>query len=132
MPPDVVPKIQIQPSAGSKVGQQYITANGPRMPHITWARNGSNSAGESTIKFQITNARKPLASVSKIVAKGNRVIFSPEGSHIENRKTKGKVMLEEANGTYYLDVDYLCSNSQEILLTNDMRVKSASGFTWQA
>lgn len=42
MPPDVVPKILMKPSFGSYVGQEYITADGSRMPNM----------GEQQIKFR--------------------------------------------------------------------------------
>ena len=60
--------------------------------------------------FQVTHARKPLASVSKMVKKGNRVIFAPSGSYIENIATKKRIDMQEVNGTYQIDVEYLAED----------------------
>ena len=80
-------------------------------------KDGSTSG----IVFQVTHARKPLASVSKIVKKGNTVTFSPNGSFIENLQTGKRINIEEANGTYHIDVDYVCGPGEPL-----------QGFTRQA
>ena len=45
---------------------------------------------------------KPLLSVSKIVAAGNRVVFSPEENYIEDVETGEKVWLKAQGGMYVL------------------------------
>ena len=65
---------------------------------------------ESNVVFQVTHARKPLTSVSKIVKKGNMVVFSPSGSYIENLNSGKRIDLDEANGTYHIDVQYLAKD----------------------
>ena len=62
---------------------------------------------ESGILFQVTHARKPLASVSKIVRRGNRVIFDSNGSYIENVSSGKRIHLEEASGTCHMEVEYV-------------------------
>ena len=57
--------------------------------------------------FWVTDTRKPLASVSKIVKKGNRVVFGSDWSYIENVLTGKRIELTEENGTHHLDVDFL-------------------------
>ena len=57
--------------------------------------------------FQMTAARKPVASVSKIVRKGNKVVFSPDSSYIENIASGQRMNIVEDRGTYHLDVDFL-------------------------
>ena len=108
MPKDFLTQFPLHESVGSKQGVCYVTANGSRMPNLGQRRvhfkttNGANSS----VLFQVTHARKPLASVAKIVQKGNRVVFSPEASYIENIHSGTKVPIVEANGTYHLDVEY--------------------------
>jgi hypothetical protein len=41
------------------------------------------------------------------VKKGNRVIFSPTESYIENITSGKKIELNEVNGTYHMDVEFL-------------------------
>ena len=43
-------------------------------------------------------------SVSKIVGSGNKVIFDPEGSYIENVWNNDRIWLREDNGVYVLDM----------------------------
>ena len=80
-------------------------------------KEGKNSG----MVFQVTHARKPLASVSKIVQRGNTVVFSPQGSYIKNLETGQKINIEEANGTYHIDVDYILDAGE-----------ASAGFTRQA
>ena len=57
--------------------------------------------------FQATDVRKPLAAVSKIVAKGNTVVFGEGRSYIKNNKTGKCIDLVEENGTYHIAVEYM-------------------------
>ena len=65
--------------------------------------------GINGITFQVTDVSKPLASVSRILDKGNRVVFSrgAEGSYIENTVTGEWMPLKEERGTFVLEVDWL-------------------------
>ena len=49
------------------------------------------------MKVQATEVNKALRSVCKLVATGNRVIFDPEGSYIEDAQTGECIPLEERN-----------------------------------
>ena len=62
---------------------------------------------KSSVMFQVTHTRKPLASVSRIVHKGNKVVFAAGRSYIENVKTGQQIELIEEHGTYHMDVDLL-------------------------
>ena len=72
----------------------------------------TKNGAESNVVFQVTHARKPLASVSKMVKKGNRVVFSPTGSYIENIATERRIDMEEVNGAYRIDVECLSTDVQ--------------------
>ena len=63
--------------------------------------------GESNVVFQVTHARKPLASVYHMAREGNTVGFSPDEAYIENVATGKRIMMQENNGTYEVDVVYL-------------------------
>ena len=109
LPRDMLHEIRLQESEGSKAGVQYVAANGGKMPNLgeKKVRFKTKNGMESNVVFQVTDARKPLASVSKIVKKGNRVIFSPTESYIENITSGKKIELNEVNGTYHMDVEFL-------------------------
>ena len=104
----LLPEVQTKPSVGSQTGVTYIAASGNRMPnfgekkvHIK-TKDGLNSS----IAFQVTKVKKPVAAVSKITQKRNWVCFGPSEAHIENVATGKKTDLELHNGTYSLDVEY--------------------------
>ncbi len=61
----------------------------------------------SSVMFQVMHMRNPLASVSKIAHKGNKVVFAPDRSYIENVMTGEQIELTEDFWTYHLDVDLL-------------------------
>ena len=76
----------------------------PGEKHVKFqTKEGMNSS----VVFQVTHTRKPLVSVSKIVHKGNKVVFAAGRSYIENAKTGQQIELIEECGTYHMDVDFL-------------------------
>ena len=58
--------------------------------------------------FHVTDVKKPLASVSKLVEKGSSVNFTPEGSYIMGPKGE-KIDLKLEGGVYVMDVRYMLS-----------------------
>jgi hypothetical protein len=62
--------------------------------------------------FQTTIVKKPLASVRRIVEKGNRVTFDENGGSIENIKTGKKVNIIYNNGTYAIEVEYMVEDDE--------------------
>ena len=61
----------------------------------------------TTMPFQATTkVQKPLASASRIVAKGNRIVLDGPGcsSYIENKATGVKIPLKMENGIYTMGV----------------------------
>ena len=107
-PEDLMPEIWTKPSVGSKTGVTHIAASGNRMPNLREkkvhfrTKDGLNSS----ITFQVTKVKKPLAAVTKITEKGNWVCFGPSEAYIENVATGQRTNLELHNGTYNLDVKY--------------------------
>ena len=108
IPPDMLQGVPTRPSPGSRAGAHCIAANGARMPNLG-EKHVKFRTGEglsSSVFFQVTQTRKPLASVSKIVKKGNRVVFGTDRSYIETLQTGKQIELTEENGTYHLDVEF--------------------------
>ena len=58
------------------------------------------------MNFHVTDSKKALASVGKMVELGNSVHFIPGGSYIEGPKGE-KVDLTLDKGVYVTDVKYL-------------------------
>ena len=100
LPRDYLPEVPLKPSPGSQRGACFIAANGSRMENLGQKKLDFVASGgvKSNILFQVTDARKPLASVSKIVAKGNRVVFAPDRSYIENLQSGKRIDMEEIWG----------------------------------
>ena len=53
---------------------------------------------------QVCEVNKPLLSVRRMVAAGNRVIFDSDGSYIEDKTTAEKMWLSEEEGMYMLSL----------------------------
>ena len=112
MPKAMLPNEPLREGAAKKSGVKYVAANGARMENlgekrVRFKREGSHEV--NGITFQVTHVGKPLASVSRILDKGNRVVFSrgPGGSFIENETTGEWMPLKEERGTFVLEVDLL-------------------------
>ena len=100
-PEGLMPEIQTKPSVGSQTGVTHIAASGNRTPNLGEkkvhfkTKDGLNTS----IAFQVTKVKKPLAAVSKITEKGNWVCFGPSETYIENVATGKRTDLELHNGT---------------------------------
>ena len=64
--------------------------------------------------FQVADVTKILASVSRMVSTGHRIIFDSTdvGSFIENKKTGKKIKLRQNNGVYLQDMWVAPNNSK--------------------
>ena len=107
MPLDFIGADLLEPSPESKRGAKYITADGSIMTNAGQKRVSfrTKEGTTSSIVFQATGVRKPLASVSRIVERGNRVVFDPSGSYIENAQTGARHTIEKESGTFVMNVD---------------------------
>ena len=95
-----------------RLGVKYVAANGAKMDNygekkVRFKKEGLN--GINSMLFQVTDVGKPLASVTRILDKGNSVIFSrgPGGSYVINDRTGRKIALAEEKGTFVMEVEYL-------------------------
>ena len=72
-----------------------------------------------SMRFQVSDAKNPLASVARITENGNIVQFGPkdEDNYIFNPATEGKVMMRRKGRKFVLDASF---------------IKKASAFTGQA
>jgi hypothetical protein len=92
----------------AKASSRYVAANGEVMTNRGRNLVHFRTGGEKSIKameFQVTQVKKPLASVRRIVERGNKVVFSNEGSYIEAPDGR-RTQLVEHNGTFALEIAY--------------------------
>jgi hypothetical protein len=130
MPKEMLPNEPAVDGKAKKSGVRYVAANGAKMENMGEKKAKFRTNGTQAINgitFQVTDVSKPLASVSRILDKGNRVVFSrgPEGSYIENTETGEWFPLKEERGTFVLDVEWL---EPEV---NQLSTHRASGFPRQ-
>ena len=90
---------------------KLVTANGGKIQHYG-KRNivfqAEKDKGDGGVKmglgFEVTDVRKPLASVSRICEKGNVVQFGPaaEDNFIMNKKSLLKVLMKKKGNSYVI------------------------------
>ena len=92
MPKAIFPSEPLREGIAKRNGVKYVAANGAKMENlgekkVRFKRDGGHEVNNITL--QVTDVGKPLASVSRTLDTGNRVVFSrgPGGSFIENEET---------------------------------------------
>jgi hypothetical protein len=102
MPVGMLPWESLVQGEAARRGVKYTPAGGREMKNHGEKRVKFKTREGilAKITFQAAEVRKPLAVVSRIIAKVNTVVFSSSGSYITNDKTGAKIKLNEENGTY--------------------------------
>jgi len=91
----------------SAKGIGFVAANGSRMENYGGTQVKFEKDGKlKAMDFQVTDCKKPLASVAKIIDRGNRVVFDKDESYILNKATGEKIMLERERGTFVMVVEF--------------------------
>ena len=115
IPVDMLKQVPTIPGDASKQNTIYTSADGGQMWNHGHSYVHFRSTGEQDIcmaDFQRTTVKKPLASVSRIVEKGNKVVFDESGGFIENLKTGKKIKIVRNNGTFAIEVEYLVEDDE--------------------
>jgi hypothetical protein len=109
MPKGMMVNEPLTESEAQRQGTKYVAANGSKMNNYGEKRVRFRQQGGAVgaIKFQVSDVNKPLASVSRILEKGNTVFFSQKGSYITNVATGKKTELFEERGTFVMNVEFL-------------------------
>ena len=96
-PPDMLQEVPTKSSPGSRAGTHYIAANGGRMPNLgeKHLKFRTGDGLSSSVLFQVTDTRKPLASDFQDRKKGTRVVFGSDRSYIEKVLTGKQIELTE-------------------------------------
>ena len=107
-PADAFVNYPIMETDASKSGLEYTAAGGHTLPNLGATQPLLHTVdGERRLMtFQVADVTKILASVSRMVSTGHRVVFdSPEvGSYIEHKASGKKIKLRQHNGVYLLDM----------------------------
>jgi hypothetical protein len=95
------------------------TANGGDMTHhgekeIIFKHNGGENHDPIGIKFQVTDVRKPLLAVRRLVEKGNTVVLAAgDGeSYIQNEATKVKIPIKKKGGSFVIEAHFVMKGFQ--------------------
>ena len=96
--------------------RNFRNASGGRMEHYGEKKVCCEFAGLSTpvnMKFQVSDARNPLASVARITEHGNIVQFGPkeEDNYIFNPSTEEKAMMRRKGRKFVLDASFIKKGS---------------------
>ena len=106
LPKNWCTKIPLRESEASRKNTYYLAANGQKIfnegeRNVTFA---TSTGSLCAMNFQVCDVTKPLGSVSKICAKGNRVVFDDDFPYIESKSSGERLPLQQRNGVYVLDV----------------------------
>ena len=136
MPARMLPEVPMHRSSEEKMSTRYTAANGGQLYNEGEKKVYFKNVNDSTIgmaEFQCMEVKKPLASVARIVDKGNRVVFEPNGSYIQSIETGKKIDLVRENGTYTMEVEYMAEVEQEVNWVEYDYYgydQGQAGFTW--
>ena len=99
------PMYAIEESAGSKAGQNFLTAGGHRMPNkgqvrlVMRADNGKKGRDIRTT-FQVAKVTRPLMSVSKVCDAGMSMRFTAAMAIVEDPAGKEVMRFQRQGGLY--------------------------------
>ena len=100
------PGYSVQPSVGSRRGQNFIVGNGETIPnegevHLNMdAPAGDGSHVPITTNFQVAEINRPLMSVSRICDQGYTCLFTRDGAQVLDQNQQPICRFERSNGLY--------------------------------
>ena len=106
VPPTEINTHEVRVTEAVRQGVNYTTANGAKIPNLGEV-DVSGVTGENrhlNLTFQVAGVKKPLGSVRKMCAAGNRVVFEDlsetQGGYVENKTTGDRIPIDKEGGTY--------------------------------
>ena len=101
---EMLQSVETKESPASRRGVEYEVANGVRIPNLGQKefKAQTSDGTQKILTAQVCEVSKALLSVKKVVAAGNRVIFSPEQAYIENISTGKRLNMQNNGGMYTL------------------------------
>lgn len=101
---DMLTSIETYQGEAAKRGVEYEVASGSTIPNL--GEKKFVAVGEEghmrRMRAQVCDVNKPLLSVHRMVQAGNRVVFDPVGSFVEDTVTGERMNLTEQGGMYML------------------------------
>ena len=102
------------PTVASNRDLKLRTANGGEMRHygekqVTFRYQGGEGRDPVGLKFQVTDVRRPLLAVRRLVEKGNTVVMSEKvgGSYIENREKQVRIPIVKKAGSFVIEAQFV-------------------------
>ena len=100
------PGYRIRDSPGSRRGQNFLAADGRRIPNEgevvlnLMAPNGGGGEEKIELTSQVAEITRPLLSVSKLCEKGYTCLFTKDGGDLLDAEGRSMMHFKEANGLY--------------------------------
>ena len=102
------------PTLKSQRDLRLRTANGGEMKHygekhVTFKYRGGEAKDPVGLKFQVTDVKKPLLAVRRLVENGNTVVLSNvEGeSYITNKEAKVRIPIAKKGGSFVIEANFV-------------------------
>ena len=101
---EMITSVETVEGDAMRKGVRYEVADGTLIPNLGEKQFVAVSDGGvmRQMKAQVCDVNKALLSVHRVVQAGNRVVFSPQGSFVQDEGTGEKMPLEEKGGMYML------------------------------
>ena len=121
IPPHLVSQPINKNTSAVKSGLAYSSASGHRLPNLGEVKvqgevADASSQGGIELTMQVAQVKNPLASVKKMCAAGNRVVFEPTESYVEHIKTGARVPIVSKDGSYHVMLNVPVQAGDEHLL----------------
>ena len=103
---DMLTCMETKIGAAAKRGVEHEVANGVTIPNLgeKTFKFQTEEGAERRITAQVCEVNKGLLSVAKVVNAGNSLVFSRDGSYIEDDATGEGIGIKEENGMYMLSM----------------------------
>ena len=102
------------PTLPSQRNLQLRTANGGEMRHygekeITFKYKGGEVHAPVGLKFQVTDVKRPLLAVRRLVEHGNTVVLADHegGSYVENKKAGVRIPIVKKGGSFVIEAEFV-------------------------
>ena len=106
VPPQEIDPNEVRMTEAVRQGVEYTTASGNKIPNLGEVRveGVTHDNNHLNLTMQVAGVKKPLGSVHKMCAAGNRVVFEDlsevVGGYVENKSTGARIPIYKEGGTY--------------------------------
>ena len=93
---------------------------------------GAVETGHMEMGFEVCDVRRPLAAVSRMTSRGNRVVFGPEeeDNYIQHVESGKKIKMRKKGGAYVVDVVLLGSGQKTEITIDSAAEESVCPAEW--